>query len=122
MSGSAVESGRAVLRCRYWGPTNTRESRVRVMRFDGGRDPNAVTVGWDHSLDPTGNYVAAVQRYLDRAGWSGSWTVSTVTDGAVAVYVPGTDQHALADLVDARAIVGECGMAHLLSSGSDGEG
>ena len=90
------------------------------MRFDGGRDPNAITVAWDDSLGLTGNHVAAVQMYLDRAGWSGTWAVSTVTDGAVAIYVPGTDQHPLADLVESRAIVEECEMTHLMSSSSDG--
>ena len=94
VTGVAFESGRAVIRCKYYGPTNTRGSRIRVSRFDppaAGSDPNRVSVGWDHSLGLVPNYVAAVQAYLDRAGWSGSWAVSTVTDGAVAVYVPGSD-------------------------------
>lgn len=119
MSGSSVESGRAVLRCRYWGPTNTRGSRIRVMRFDAGRDPNGITVDWDHALNLTGNYVSAVQAYLDRAGWGGTWAVSTVTDGAVAVYVPNTSNYSLGEMIEAREIVGECEMTHLLSRSSE---
>ena len=93
MTGVAVESGRAVIRCRYYGPTNTRGARIGVRRFDSpvaGNDPNRVTVGWDDALGLTKNYVAAVQQYLDRAGWAGTWAVSTCDRGAVAVFVPGS--------------------------------
>ena len=95
MTGKAVESGRAVIRCRYYGPTNTRGSRIRVQRFDpptAGSDPNRVSVGWDYALSLTENYVQAVQAYLDRAGWAGTWVVSTCDSGAVAVYVPGSER------------------------------
>lgn len=93
MTGLAVESGRAVIRCRFYGPTNTRGSRIGVRRFEppvAGNDPNRITVSWNHALGLTENYVAAVQEYVTRAGWAGSWIVSTITDGAVAVYVPGS--------------------------------
>lgn len=93
MSGTAVESGRAVIRCRYYGPTDHRVSRIRVQRFDppaAGADPNRLTVSWDHSLGLVENYVAAVQAYVTRADWGGTWVVSTVPDGAVAMYVPGS--------------------------------
>lgn len=93
MSGVAVESGRAVIRCRFYGPTNARQARIGVRRFDppvAGSDPNRVSVPWDHSLSPTANYVAAVQEYVTRADWSGVWAVSTCDSGAVAVFVPGS--------------------------------
>ena len=91
MTGKAVESGRAVIRCRFYGPTNTRGARIGVRRFDpaaAGNDPNRLTVGWDYSLGLVENYVAAVQEYVTRAGWSGTWAVSTCDSGAVAVFVP----------------------------------
>lgn len=112
--GVAVESGRAVLRCRFYGPTTHRGSRIKVQRFDALPDPNRVTVAWDHSLGLVPNYVAAVQAYLDRAEWSGSWVVSTVTDGAVAMYVPSTDRVTLLECLEARKILDECEMTHLL--------
>lgn len=115
MTGQALESGRAVIRCKFYGPTTHRGDRIKVQRFDALPDPNRVTVAWDHSLGLVGNYVAAVQAYLDRAGWSGSWVVSTVTDGAVALYVPSTDRVAFSEYVEAREILDECEMAHLLS-------
>lgn len=92
MSGKAIESGRAVIRCRFYGPTNTRGARIRVQRFDSwnGSDPNRMTVSWDHSLGLVENYVAAVQEYITRADWSGTWIVSTCDSGAVAMFVPGS--------------------------------
>lgn len=84
------ESGRAVLRARFYGPTNTLGARIRVARFDppsAGRDRNAVTVGWDYALGLTDNYVSAVREYVTRAGWLGEWSVATCEGGAVGVYV-----------------------------------
>lgn len=89
------------------------------MRFDGGRDPNGITVDWAQEWNPITNYVWAIQMYLDRAGWGGTWAVSTVTDGAVAVYVPNTSNYSLGEMVEAREIVGECEMTHLLSRSSE---
>jgi len=90
MSVHVRESGRVVIRARFYGPTNTRGSRIRVSRFDppaAGRDPHAVTVGWDYALGIPENYVEAVREYVSRAGWNGDWAVSTCDGGAVAVYV-----------------------------------
>ena len=93
MGGKAIESGRAVIRCRFYGPTNTRGARIGVRRFDppvAGSDPNRITVGWDHSLGLVENYVAAVQAYVSRADWGGTWIVSTCDSGAVAMFLPGS--------------------------------
>lgn len=89
MSVHVRESGRTVIRARFYGPTNTRGSRIRVSRFDppsAGRDPNAVTLGWNYYQGLTENYVSAVREYVTRAGWDGEWIVSTCDGGAVAVY------------------------------------
>ena len=91
----AVESGRVAIRCRYYGPTNHRGSRIRVTRFDpptAGRDPNRLTVGWDYALGLSDNYVSAVAEYVRRAGWQGTLAVSVCDGGAVAVMVPGSDR------------------------------
>lgn len=85
------ESWRCVIRCKYLGPTNYKGTRVKVSRWDGsawGADPNRMTVAWDHALSAIGNYAAAVDLYLERAGWDGDWTVASCDGGAVAVYVP----------------------------------
>jgi hypothetical protein len=95
VAGDAIESGRVAIRCRFYGPTNHRGSRIRVTRFDSviaGRDPNAMTFGWDYALGLTENYVSAVREYVRRAGWSGTWAVSTCEGGAVGVFVPGSDR------------------------------
>jgi len=65
-------------------------ARIKVSRYESntyGLDPQRITVAWDYSLNPTENYEQAVAEYLNRAGWAGHWVVSTITDGAVAVYV-----------------------------------
>lgn len=97
-----TESCRAVLRCKYLGPTDSRGTRIKVSQFESaglravyGSDTNAVTVSWDDSLGVRENYANAVTVYLERAGWNGEWTVATCDGGAVAVYVPGTAGGAL---------------------------
>lgn len=84
-----MDSFRVAIRCRYYGPTTHRGSRITVARWDGptwGKDPNRLTVGWDDALNPSENYRQAVAWYLSRAEWSGKWAVSRVPDGAVAVW------------------------------------
>lgn len=86
---TVVESWKAVIRCKYHGPTNHRGTRITVSRFDGsgwGKDPNRLTVEWDYSLNAGENYAAAVRQYLEQAGWSGTWITGQCDGGAVAVY------------------------------------
>jgi hypothetical protein len=90
-SATVVASGRAVLHAKYLGPTNHRGTRITVSRMDPpltGRDPNRVTVGWDHALNIEDNYCAAVSEYLANVGWAGTFVVGIGNDDAVAVYVP----------------------------------
>ena len=92
-AGSAVESGRAVIVCKYHGPTDHRGARISVNRQDrhpdGGR-PDRIWLSWDYSVGIHENMTAAVQAYIDRMGWSGVWSVGLTADGAVAVYQPGS--------------------------------
>jgi hypothetical protein len=85
----ATASGRACLKCKYLGPTNNLGTRISVQRYESGwgKDPQRIVVSWDYALETTDNYAKAVQVYLNKANWSGHWVTSTVTDGAVAVYV-----------------------------------
>lgn len=118
MASEVMESGRAVIRCKYLGPTNRRTSRVKVNRFDPpslGRDPNTIIVAWDYALNPIQNFQFAVAKYVERAGWMGSWLVSSVPDGAVAVCVPDTHVVSLSDKCEAYQIIDECEMLHLLT-------
>jgi hypothetical protein len=94
VAGDAIESGRVAIRCQYYGPTDHRNARVVVARMDCERsaDPNRITVTWDHGVNPSENYRVAVAEYVRRAGWYGSWSVGGTIDGAVAVFVPGTDR------------------------------
>lgn len=90
-----TESYRTVIRCKWYGPTNHRGSRISVERYEAntyGKDPNRITVGWDYSLNIGENYAQAVRQYLDGAGWGGHWRIGTITDGAVAVWVGHLDE------------------------------
>jgi len=88
------ESPRAAVECRFYGPTNSgRGSRIKVQRMESasqratyGADQFALTVEWQDDLGLHGNYVHAVQQYMDRAGWSGRWLVALTGEGAVAVW------------------------------------
>lgn len=90
---TVTETWKTAVRCKYYGPTNHRGSRIRVGRFDSanwGKDPNAITVDWDYALNIGENYAEAVRQYVDGLGWSGEWLLSTCDGGAVAVCVPGS--------------------------------
>ncbi len=87
---SVSESYRVTLRAKYLPVTNHRGTRIKVCRYEGtthGRDPQAVTVSWDHSLDTGANYAAAIAEYVRRAGWGGQWVSSMIDDGAVGVCI-----------------------------------
>lgn len=98
-----TESWRSVLRAKRLGATDGgKGARIKVYQFDSaslraayGRDPNTVTVSWDYALSASENYQAAVELYLQGAGWEGEWATATCDGGAVAVYVPGTSGGAL---------------------------
>lgn len=80
------ESHRVTLRCKYLGNSG----RISVARYESnihGKDPQRVMVPWDYALNPTENYREAVRTYVEKAGWTGHWVVSTITDGAVAVCI-----------------------------------
>lgn len=52
------------IRTRYYGPTNTRGSRI-VAKCEGG----SVTVPFNYSLDHEGNHRKAAELLLTRLGW-----------------------------------------------------
>lgn len=94
---SVIESHRTAIRTKYLGPTNHRGSRIRVWRADGAysEDPRALTVSWDHALNPAGNHAEAVRRYVERevndTTWvwpDGAWVVGGGREGSLAVWSP----------------------------------
>jgi hypothetical protein len=86
MKTQVRESHRATIRCKY----SANGARITVSRYESntwGKDPNRIVVAWDYSLNPGENYREAVRQYVERAEWEGEWVVSTITDGAVGVWV-----------------------------------
>lgn len=80
-----TDSWRVAIQATYHGPTNSRGTRIRVRRMDE-KDPNAITVGWDHSKNIGDNYAAAIEEYARRMNWGGHWIVGTYNGGAVATW------------------------------------
>lgn len=79
-------SYRVTLKCKYLGNS----SRIRVERYESsahGKDPQRIHVGWAHELNTIENYQRAVLEYVERAGWTGTWVVSMISDGAVGVCI-----------------------------------
>ena len=66
----------------YYGPTNTRGSRVTARAQAG-----SVTVAWDYELDTAENHVRAAQALAAKYGWTGTFTLGALpaTGGYVAV-------------------------------------
>jgi hypothetical protein len=54
------------IRTRYYGPTNTRGSRI-VASCEAGK----VSMGYDHALNIEGNHAAAARLLVAKFGWPG---------------------------------------------------
>lgn len=83
--GYVLPSHRVAIHTRYYGPTNTRGSRIGVTHNGGKR----IYVPWDYALNSEENHAQAVAAYLDRMGWDGRWMTGASADsmGYVAVWV-----------------------------------
>lgn len=68
---------------KYMGPTNTRGSRIKAQRADGGA---SVTVSYDYALNTQDNHAAAVQALVDKLDWTDvNWVLGATDKGYVAV-------------------------------------
>lgn len=88
---TVTESHRTAIRTKFLGPTDYRGSRVRVWRADSSYsdDPHAMTISWEHALNPGENHTEAVRRYVAAADWNwpgGHWVVGGTDVGHVAVW------------------------------------
>lgn len=91
MESKVSQSHRATIRCKFL----ANSGRISVARYESanwGKDPNRIMVAWDYAPDAGENYEQAVRTYVERAGWTGHWVVSTITDGAVAVCLEAVTQ------------------------------
>ncbi len=69
---------------KYLGPTDYRGARVKAQAQAG-----AVTVNWDHALNPEANHRAAAMALASKYGWTGQWVVGALPDSnpAYAAFV-----------------------------------
>lgn len=91
MSVKVSGSMMTAVRTKFYGPTDTKGSRVRVWRADTSwlDDECRVEVSWDYGLSSADNHVEAVREYLVGRGWDGGWVLGSTVDGYVAVSVEG---------------------------------
>lgn len=92
-----IASHRVAIQTKFLGPTNYRGSRIRVWRCDSAyaNDPHALTLGWNHALDPGENHDGALRAYIEAAGWdwpNGRWVTGGTTTGHVAVWSPDKEE------------------------------
>ena len=68
---------------KYFGPTNTRGSRVKATCEAG-----SITVAWDYALGIEDNHKAAARALISRLGWEGNWVMGSL--GPTFVFVCGS--------------------------------
>jgi len=65
---------------KYFGPTNTRGSRVKASCEAG-----SLTVSWDYALGIEDNHKAAAAALIRQLGWEGNWVMGSLGPGFVFV-------------------------------------
>lgn len=85
---------------RYFGPTNTKGSRVKATAAAG-----SITVGWDDRLNHDRNHCLAAKKLALKFGWGyGTWHQGGLPNGDRVFVCP--DRHAIDDC-DQFTIVSE---------------
>lgn len=83
MSENVKSTGRVAIQTKYLGPTNSRGSRIKAERADGGE---SVTVPYDYALSTSDNHAAAIQALVDKLDWADvTWVMGATQKGYVAV-------------------------------------
>lgn len=69
---------------RFYGPTNTRGSRITARDMDG----NAATIPYPYELSGEDCHRAAAEQLCGKMGWSGSLIGGATKRGYVFVFAP----------------------------------
>ena len=64
------------IQTKYLGPTNNRGGRLKATC-----DAGALTVEWNHALNPTDNHRAVARRLILQLGWHGTWVQGSLPGG-----------------------------------------
>ena len=76
---------------KYYGPTNTRGSRIRATDHDG----HSVTVPYDYSKSHTDVHAVAALALCKRMNWTGELIAGHTNDGCVFVFANSTERYAI---------------------------
>ena len=72
---------------RYYGPTNTRGSRIRAFDLDG----NSVSIPYPYDLSGEGCHAAAAKALCKKMNWHGKLASGALERGYVFVWCIGGD-------------------------------
>lgn len=75
-------SHRQGIQTKYFGPTDSRGSRVKVWAQAGVR-----YFSWDHALNPDQNHAAAAKMFATEWQWTGHWLGGALPDGTGYLFV-----------------------------------
>lgn len=81
-SNTVKSTGRQAIVTKYFGPTNSKGSRIKASC-----DAGSVFFSYDHSLNSDQNHDAACQKLLNKLGWSGEWQGGGTNGGYVYVNI-----------------------------------
>jgi hypothetical protein len=82
VAASDMEHTMQAITTKYLGPTNTKESRIRVSSQAGSR-----TFSWKYETGVEENHVAAAMAYADFMSWNGEWVGGALPDGTGYAFV-----------------------------------
>jgi len=82
---------RQAISTKYFGPTNTRGSKVQAKSASGHR----LMLEWDDALNSDENHKAAALALAEKLEWFGTWACGGTADGYVFVNLDG-DQFGVA--------------------------
>lgn len=84
-TGTVTHSQRVAIKTKYLPVTNHRGSRIKVGRIDA-RPGETLIVDWDYALDTADNHAKAVELYLHKMGWGGTYVIGAGVEGYFAVW------------------------------------
>lgn len=82
----ATPSMRQAIVTRYYGPTNTKGSRI-IARAEAGW----TAFPYDHALNSSDNHAAAARKLADKYEWRGNWIGGAVPNGNGYVWIDASD-------------------------------
>lgn len=84
-----IRSYRVAIRTKYYGPTNTKGSRIKAMAEAGKHigETTSVFTTYDCALDSYDNHERAAKRLCEKLEWEGTFTSGSLNNDGGMVFV-----------------------------------